>query len=326
MKTFTSLVAAFFLFASLILTGCNGDVFIEDFTPSVGELSLDGNGDTATVRFSGAGWTYLSVSYSIYGDDQYRVRVYDAEGTLVGNEPYSYEGLGKIVFSKDDLWTFTVERTAGDEIKVYTDENASGHELEFIITASNDYEWKYINVRVSPCDAYELRDITYSLDAYYYEEPMEEKWSTTFRNHGDSETGYAVRPFEDEWRNVEFTCDSRGLYQLLEKKPVVEVPTRVDGRLQMTGEQVQYGLASDSSVQPGKLPLSVDRNTERWVDLPPHTATTVTLFVEYERFETTYTIDAVQPKSGKHRTITGTLRSWEAKDYFVGFSTEPLND
>lgn len=325
MKTFTSLVAAFFLFASLILTGCNGDVFIEDFTPSVGELSLDGNGDTATVRFNGAEWTYLSVLYGIYGADQYMVRVYDAEGTLVGNDSYAYEGLGKIVFSKDDLWTFTVERTAGDEIKVYTDENASGHELEFIITASNDYEWKDINVRVSPCDAYEFRSITYS-HAYYYDEPLEEKRTVTFRNHGDSEIECAVRPFEDEWRNVEFTCDSRGLYQLLEKKPVVEVPTMVDGRLQMTGEQVQYGLAWDSSAQPGKLPLSVDRDTERWVDIPPHTAKTVTLFVEYEWFETAYTMDIVQPKSGKHRTITGTLRSRGAKDYFVGFSTEPLND
>ena len=49
MKRFLYLTVCFFILGKFY--GCNGDVFVDDFRSSDSELTLDGNGDVATIQF-----------------------------------------------------------------------------------------------------------------------------------------------------------------------------------------------------------------------------------------------------------------------------------
>ena len=76
--------------------GCNGDVFVDDFRPSDSELTLDGNGDVATIQFAAANWDWLAMYTASSLPVQYKV--YDADNRLVTNDQGpSLNGLGKIV-------------------------------------------------------------------------------------------------------------------------------------------------------------------------------------------------------------------------------------
>ena len=52
MKRFLYLTVCFFILGKFY--GCNGDVFVDDFRSSDSELTLDGNGDVATIQFAAA--------------------------------------------------------------------------------------------------------------------------------------------------------------------------------------------------------------------------------------------------------------------------------
>ena len=54
MKRFLYLTVCFLILGEFY--GCNGDVFVDDFRSSDSELTLDGNGDVATIQFAAANW------------------------------------------------------------------------------------------------------------------------------------------------------------------------------------------------------------------------------------------------------------------------------
>lgn len=55
MKTLLHIVV--YIFILMGLSGCNSDVFVEDFQPSVSDVTLEGNGDSVTIRFKSSNWT-----------------------------------------------------------------------------------------------------------------------------------------------------------------------------------------------------------------------------------------------------------------------------
>jgi hypothetical protein len=62
MKRFLYLTVCFFILGKFY--GCNGDVFVDDFRSSDSELTLDGNGDVATIQFAAANWDVYSLRFS----------------------------------------------------------------------------------------------------------------------------------------------------------------------------------------------------------------------------------------------------------------------
>ena len=63
MKTLLHIVV--YIFILMGLSGCNSDVFVEDFQPSVSDVTLEGNGDSVTIRFKSSNWDLLRV-YDYY--------------------------------------------------------------------------------------------------------------------------------------------------------------------------------------------------------------------------------------------------------------------
>lgn len=305
MKAFVKFTA--YIFILLSFCGCNSDVFIDEFQPSVSELTLDGNGDSAIIHFSGSDWKALDVPVF----EQNNIKVYDAAGNLIDGQLY-LDKLGKIVYNEKTL-SFTIEGANSKEVKIIVDENIRFSPFQFLLVASNEYESKEIHVTISPSDRYELDHITYSLNAFFYDgQLIEEKKSITIENRGGSPMGYSMFPYKDEYRSVMFVSDDYEAFRLLaDDNLVIEIPSLVENKLVMNGEQVRYTAGQQ------KLPLPFPDTEEKKVTVKPHTTSHLVLMLEYEWFETKYNLYAVHPKTGKQRIITGTLRSKMPKNYYV---------
>lgn len=312
MKSFVKFTA--YIFILLNFCSCNSDVFIDDFQPSVSELTLDGNGDEAVIHFSGSGWRSLDVPVFL----QNNLKVYDAAGNLIEGQLY-LDVLGRIVYD-DETLSFTIEGTDSKEVKITVGENIQSSSFLFLLVASNEYESKEIRVIITPSDRYKFDHISYSLDAYHYSDQLlEEKKRITFENQTGASMKYSLFPYKDEYRSVMFLSDNREAFSLLvDSNLTIEIPSIVDNRLVMNGERVQY------TSEQQKLPLPFSDTEERKVDIQPYTTSCVILWLEYEWFETDYTLYVIHPKTGKQRLITGTLRSKMPKKYYVG--RETVND
>ena len=119
-----------------------------------------------------------------------------------------------------------------------------------------------------------------------------------------------LSPYENVYHEVMFRSDMPELFQLLgESNLTVEIPSVENGHLQMNGKQVRYTSKQQT------LPFS---NTEQIeVSIPPYTTQRITVLIEYYWFETRYALYAVHPKTGKRRTINGTLQSKMPAAYYI---------
>lgn len=299
MKKFIDLTA--YLLILLVFYSCNGDVFVDDFRSSDSELTLDGNGDVETIRFASSNWDLLGMY--VYDESYYySCNIYDADGNLIATEQVPYlKGLGKIVLD-ENLIGFTIDRSNSKELKIIVGENARTTHFRFMIMVGNEYEFQEIYVEISPSDRYVLDHITYSLDAYSHEYRAERGMSTLKYNNSDTPYSFIMFPYENVFCSVKFKSNMPEAFQLLgEGNLAVEIPGMEDGRLVMNGKQVQYTYKEQAWPFP---------NTEqKEVSVPPHVYQRITSLIEYDWFETEYTLYATHPKTGKQRIITGMLQS-----------------
>lgn len=298
MKKFIDLTA--YLLILLVFYSCNGDVFVDDFRSSDSELTLDGNGDVKTIRFASSNWDFLIYTYS--DGFSYPYKIYDADGNLTTTGEVAYlEGLGKVVCD-EDLTGFTIERSNSKELKITVDENARATNFRFMIMAANEYEYQEIYVDISPSDRYVFDHITYSLDMYFYSKEREEQKSFVQFNGWDIPYPCPLSPYENARYEVTFRSEMPEAFQLLEEGDLtVEIPDMKDRHLGLNGKRAQYTSMQQT------LPFPDTEQIE--VLIPSNTTQRITLWMDYEWFETRYTLYAIHPKTGKQRSITGMLQS-----------------
>lgn len=299
--------------------GCNGDVFVDDFRPSDSELTLDGNGDVATIQFAAANWDWLAMYTASSLPVQYQI--YDADNRLITNDQGpSLNGLGKIVCT-GEMIDFTIERAHPKEVRITVGENALSAPFQFQLRASNEYEWKEIDVEISPADRYVMDSITYSLDTYLYdpENWIEKKEGVSFHNLSDISATYTLLPFQSFPHFIRFKSDVPEAFQLLGAAgQTMEIPSMKDGYLVMDGERASF--------IPEQQMLSCP-NTERKEDvIPPRTSRYYALSMVYDWLETRYTLYVSHSKTKKQRIVTGTLQSRMPVKYNITHKDIPFNN
>lgn len=297
MKTFVNFTA--YILILLHLYSCNSDIFVDDFSPSETEVTLDGNGDAATIHFASSEWDVLQLF--IYDDSfNHHFQVYDQDERLIINDQYPYlKGLGKIVCD-ESLTDFVIERSNPKEVKITVGENVRHSHFQFKLVASNEYEMHEVYVDITPSDKYEFDHITYSLNAYYGHNIIEEAMSIVRSNPLDDPfpCSLIVQGLRHE---VKFKSDTPEAFQLLaDNNLTVEIPGKENGHLVMSGVKVKYTPEQQAFRHP---------DTVREITIPAHTTQIITLMQEYEWFETKYTLYAFHPKTKKQRIITGTFES-----------------
>lgn len=299
MKTVLNLTA--YILILLGFYSCNGDVFVDDFRSSDSELTLDGNGDVATIHFASSDWELLNI-FTYDESFSHPYKVYDEKDDLISEESTPYlKGLGKIVCD-EKLTDFVIERSNPKELKIAVGENVRSTHFQFKILVGNEYEWQEIYVDISPSERYVFDRITYSLDAYSYEQKTEIVGIFVQSNFWDIPYPCPVFPYENVRYEVTFGSYEPEAFQLLGEDDLsVGIPV-VEGRyLVMNGKQAHYTSKQQS------LLFS---NTEKVeVPIPPYTTQRITLRLTYEWFETDYTLYAFHPQTKKQRIITGKLRS-----------------
>ena len=307
MKTIVNLTA--YILILLGLYSCNDDVFVDDFRTSDSEFTLDGNGDEVTIRFASSNWDLVWM-YTYDSDFTHQYEVYDADDNLIMRNQDAYlKGLGKIVCN-EKLTDFIIQRSNPKELKITVGENVRNDYFRFMLVVSNEYESQEIYVQITPSDRYVFDHITYSLDMYSYGKVIETQRSFVQSNYWDIPYPYLLSPYEDVQHEVIFTSYMPEAFQLLgESNLTVEIPSIKSRYLEMNGKKAQYISTKQS------FPY---HNTEqKEILIPPFTTQRITLMLEYERFETQYTLYAFHPKTKKQRIITGMLQSKMPVDYHI---------
>ena len=301
MKTFINFTTYFLILLGLY--SCNGDVFVDDFRSSDSELTLDGNGDVATIRFASSNWDLFGL-YNYDENFSHPYKVFDANGDLIMTDQIPYlKGLGKIVCD-EELIGFTVDRSNPKELKITVDENARSTHFRLMLVVGNEYESQDIYVEISPSDRYVFDHITYSLNGYSHEWRLEETMSFIQSNNLGTPSLCLLFPYKDAHHEVVFKSDDPEAFRLLGgDNPTVEIPSMENEWLGMNGVQAQYTSEQQA------LPLPFPDTEKKEISIPPKTTQRIIVLLECEWFETEYTLYAVHPKNGRQRTITGTLQS-----------------
>ena len=300
MKTIVNLTA--YILILLGLYSCNDDVFVDDFRTSDTEFTLDGNGDEVTIRFASSNWDLVWM-YTYDSDFTHQYEVYDADDNLImRNQDVYLKGLGKIV-RNEKLTDFIIQRSNPKELKITVGENVRNDYFRFMLVVSNEYESQEIYVQITPSDRYVFDHITYSLNAYRYEEKIGDRGSFVQPNFSDIPYP-CLLSIQGVHYEVTFQSDMLEAFQLLgDGNLTVEIPSMENEWLGMNGVQAQYTSEQQA------LPLPFPDTEKKEISIPPKTTQRIIVLLECEWFETEYTLYAVHPKNGRQRTITGTLQS-----------------
>lgn len=181
-----------FLLALLtfMLSACNSDIFIDDFTPDVSTLLMDGAGDSRTIDFKSDGWSYLSLT-SAYGLGPDDVTVIPAGGEerhdciLVGD--------GTIVL-RNVLAELSVTRR-GRRVTVDVAYAIGDGNMQLCLTAglSDEFYCEHtVGLEIKRTDGLEIKDVDYTLDSWFSNLDERKILTLAGYGHGDNYTEPAI--------------------------------------------------------------------------------------------------------------------------------------
>lgn len=315
---------------SLLLCRCNSDVFVgEQLKASVTELELDGNGDTQTVTFNSSDWDIVDVyPYSASSGLSLYWRIFDQEGNLI-EENYGdahLKGFGRIEYYKSD-WDDTkichLERNKGKELTIVVEENIDLYTWEFQINLDNDddfYHPEIINLRIPPCDRYEVVGFTFpDTPSSYHKRAYTSNYTAKIDNsHSDTPLTTTLYPFAGASREFTFYTTPWSLPSDLMKDDqlTIELPMYQDGKLIPSGIFAPYHNG-------GTIEFPLENLEEETVEVtvPARTKQEIEVWLYLETFDTSYTLAIRNPKSGKIRTYTGEMDCDIPYDYFLEYKT-----
>lgn len=318
MKTrFLYLYVPFFL---MLLAGCNGDVFINDFAPSVSEVQMEEGADYC-IGFEADNWEMQGVYMEHYSPDYWVEALngdyYDADGRLLAENRPSLELTGgeytKMVLRHPQL-ALTLERTGPKKLRLTDAENIGLEACRLVITVGNEYDIRNIGVQLEPSTRYRLDSIVYRLDSYY----LQERYSSeTFLvnpvNAGTGTMHYDLYPYEKQHIRLDFLGGGSffGDPQLTAEQldvfgselPVLPVPA-VDAYGWPVPSDETVRLSAETVLLPPSSGLLAVHET---VTVPPGKQVTCLVRCWYTYYGIGYTFYATNPRTGKQREFEGML-------------------
>lgn len=149
---------------TILLCACNSDIFVDDFTPDVTEVTMEGENSSRTIHFRSDDWSTLTlVGGSLYSLDM--PAVVTPEGG-VPSPGKTLQGNGSISVSTP-LTSFTVTRRGAD-VTVDVD-YAIGNDFLFIwLEARSEltYDMHDVEVRIERVGGIEIESVDYTLNSW----------------------------------------------------------------------------------------------------------------------------------------------------------------
>lgn len=273
-KTISHLFACF-----LLLAGCNGSLFIEDFLPDIPVEVTVRCGEPTVIRFEHGDWELRSGTRHDF-----------------------------------DLVKFTVERTAPTELTVLAGECLYDESYDFELQVGNEYISKSINLRIEPGAKYVVDSVAYDWETfYYYKDRLEQASAVNVNNQGNTPTTWIVYPFQTaviEEEFVDMTEERAELSAIFGTPPEVPVPDVEGEGKPVLGDRYRpftYGIQRTSIANDEEVRVRIEAGQMQLVEV----------WLHIEEYNVPFTLYASNPQSGYKRTISGEYRYKRPYDYLI---------
>ena len=306
MKYHTLFISIIIISLLTSLMSCNDDAFVKELDISTTELQMDGEGDSSVVTFNKSPeWGVLSVDQSNNSSiNEFYGKVYDENGTILYNYVTFYQNplkqKGKLVY-QSSLNGFTVKRSDDKKIEISVDENLSDQDFRFTVWIG-DYD-KNIPIHITqvPSAGYDFDHINYSLTPMsYYQNWEESNTNLVIYNHSDNPMTVGVSIFSDERQSFTFSSQNPKAFAFLKPDVQVAIPDSViNDEIKISSKKTYYKDSEQKTPPPFedvKKTITFEKGK-----------TKITKILEYSYFNADYTLYIRNRKTGKVKSVTGTL-------------------
>lgn len=318
------------LIAVFILHGCNSEVFINDFAPSISEVRLSEKISVSEIGFESSNWDVKSVFFideegvyhGINGD------IYGHDGNLVYKDSYLHtDGLElvKLEVSHPDI-KLTIERKDVKHLVLSNSENMDNKTKRIYLNIGNKYNSKHISVDIEPSSRYNLDSIVYTVSSYIVMDSMIQKRDVYgCINPTEHVSTFDVYPYknfkieysfvnEHEWETV-LTEEQLKIFG--KDAPKVPVPVISQGNPVLS----IVTLPLSASVQTLPLPEEMLEIKET-VSVSPNKQRTCRIKCWYKYYGIWFKIYASHPITGEKRILDGLLDIYYPQSYEIEYGEE----
>ena len=152
------------------LTGCNQDLFVDDFRNEVKQVQLESDEDEVTIRFQTDNWIIAGggLFHSLTGQfDSFSFLQYNEQGVNIGKQGDPYLDIHGSLALRHSLIELYIEHLNSGELKIRVTENLLPGCTLSLVLADKDFPEIEQCIRIQLQTArYELEDITYTLNTW----------------------------------------------------------------------------------------------------------------------------------------------------------------
>ncbi|NLD23762.1 MAG: hypothetical protein GX670_05990 [Bacteroidales bacterium] len=305
-----------FLLTTLIfITGCNGDVFVDDFLPGGHEeITISENDNIKEINFKSDNWNLYNV---VCEKDYLFANAYTLDGELT-HLPFDEKELGTVHYTSDYI-DFYVEKVSGNKLKVTLNENLHNENAELLIIVGNEYKQEYIKMVLAPTSKYQIDSVVYDWGKFeIYEGNLKEMENLiVYNKFSSSPVTIKVYPFRKSTHEISFydptlTWDKEVFSRLFGiPLPEIIIPDIVDSKPVLNETKVTFGIRNQQ--------LKTDLDKELFVDvtIDGFDNRKISVFNLVRIYTVPYSIYLSNAKTGKHRIFKGVLHSEEPIDYLI---------
>lgn len=305
----------FFLITLISFTGCNGDVFVDDFLPGGHEeITISETDNIKEIDFKSDNWNLYTVVCEM---DYLIANAYTLDGELT-HLPFDEKELGTVHYTSDYI-DFYVEKVSGNKLKVTLNENLHNENAELLIIVGNEYKEEYIKMVLAPTSKYQIDSVVYDWGKFeIYEGNLKEMENLiVYNKFSSSPVTIKVYPFRKSTHEISFydptlTWDKEVFSRLFGiPLPEIIIPDIVDSKPVLNETKVTFGIRNQQ--------LKTDLDKELFVDvtIDGFDNRNIRVFNQLRKYTVPYSIYLSNAKTGKHRIFRGVLHSEEPIDYLI---------
>ena len=237
----------FLLITLISITGCNGDVFVEDFLPGGHEeFTISENDNIKEIDFKSDNWRLNKIACNI--SDYFTINAYTHTGEPA-NYPFDEKELGTIHYTSDYI-DFYVEKVSGNKLKVTLNENLHNENAELLIIVGNEYKEEYIKMVLAPTSKYQIDSVVYDWGKFeIYEGNLKEMENLiVYNKFSSSPVTIKVYPFRKSTHEISFydptlPWDKEVFSRLFGiPLPEITIPDIVDSKPVLNETKVTFGI------------------------------------------------------------------------------------
>lgn len=288
----------------IFVTSCNSDIFIEEGAmPDETDVFVAGDDGHAEFRIQPKGLKQIYIVY--IGSDLSPFRYFNSDGVEV--DMHSPASEISEIYCHTPLYEFRIG-VLGNKVSVYSFENCSGRNLEYVLRLEYDYAVKYVKIHINAGKPLELLHWSYDGDMEVDSNVMTKDYGAVYNNSGQNRVIVYIKP-----------------YQIAQGKGVVEpeeawaqylsvnlpVPVYLAGEWCYGDLQQEIELGTVFYFSPFDSELSVP------VMIPAYSSVKVVCTVSFSETVANGTMTFVAPVGGHEHESKFTCKVMQPTDYHI---------